>query len=71
LRLTVRGFIVSDEDFGPKYKEEFTRNVSKWLNEGSVRAKLHETVGIENAAEGFVGLLQGENFGKAILKIKV
>jgi NADPH-dependent curcumin reductase CurA len=27
------------------------------------------TEGIENAAEGLVGMLEGKNFGKAVLKI--
>jgi NADPH-dependent curcumin reductase CurA len=27
------------------------------------------TDGIDNAPEGFVGMLQGKNFGKAVLKI--
>jgi NADPH-dependent curcumin reductase CurA len=26
--------------------------------------------GIDNAAEGLVGIFQGKNFGKAVLKIK-
>jgi NADPH-dependent curcumin reductase CurA len=27
------------------------------------------TEGIENAAEGFVGMLEGKNFGKAVVRI--
>lgn len=68
-RLTMQGFIVSDKDFwayAPKHQE----TVQKWLAEGSYVAKLHVTEGIDNAAEGLVGILQGDNFGKAILKIK-
>jgi NADPH-dependent curcumin reductase CurA len=29
-----------------------------------------ETVGMEKAPQAFVGMLNGENFGKAVLKIK-
>ncbi|KAI9743881.1 MAG: hypothetical protein M1818_002615 [Claussenomyces sp. TS43310] len=68
-RLTIRGFIVGDKDMGHVYGEEHIENVSKWLKEGSFVAKLSVTDGIDNAVEGFVGLLQGKNFGKAILKI--
>ncbi|KIM98029.1 hypothetical protein OIDMADRAFT_203435 [Oidiodendron maius Zn] len=68
-RLTMRGFIVSDANMGPVYIKERDENVSKWLHEGSFKAKFHITNGIENAPEGFVGMLEGKNFGKAVLKI--
>ena len=69
-RLTIRGFIVSDPDMGALWKDEHRKNVSKWLKEGSMKALMSETVGMENAATGLVGIFHGENFGKAILKIK-
>ena len=68
--MTIRGFIVSDKDFGPKYAKDHQEKMQTWLADGSFPAKLHETVGIENAAEGLIGMLQGKNFGKAVLKIK-
>jgi NADPH-dependent curcumin reductase CurA len=68
-RLTMRGFIVSDQNMGPLYAKERDENVSKWLHEGSLKAKMSVTDGIDNAPEGFVGMLQGKNFGKAVLKI--
>lgn len=54
---------------GPKYYVAHQENLQKWLHEGTFKAKLHVTDGLDNAAEGFVGLLQGKNFGKAIVKI--
>ncbi|KAK3322640.1 hypothetical protein B0H66DRAFT_473234 [Apodospora peruviana] len=69
-RLTIRGFIVSDPGFGDKYAKEHQERLQKWLGEGSVKAKLYETVGIDKAAEGLLGMLEGKNFGKAVLKIK-
>jgi NADPH-dependent curcumin reductase CurA len=68
-RITFRGFIVSDKDMGPVYAKEHNENVSKWLKEGSFKAQMSVTEGIENGAEGFVGMLAGKNFGKAVLKI--
>ncbi|CZT10771.1 hypothetical protein WAI453_011137 [Rhynchosporium graminicola] len=68
-RLTLRGFIVGDKDMGPKYFEERNKNVEKWLHEGTFKAKTSVTDGIDNAAEGLIGMLQGKNFGKAVLKI--
>jgi NADPH-dependent curcumin reductase CurA len=70
-RLTVRGFIVSDPDMGPKWSAEHQKNLTQWLRDGKFKALTSETVGIENGPEGFVGMLKGENFGKAVLKIKV
>lgn len=68
-RLTMRGFIVTDKNMGPLYAEEHARNVSKYIKDGSFKVKLSITDGIDHAAEGFVGMLQGKNFGKALLKI--
>lgn len=67
-RLTMRGFIVGDDGFGPAYSAEHQKNVQKWIKEGSFKALTHETVGIDNAAEGLVGIFHGKNKGKAILK---
>ncbi|KAI1334509.1 hypothetical protein F5Y15DRAFT_429340 [Xylariaceae sp. FL0016] len=69
-RITIRGFVVSDEDFGRKYSKEHQTNVQKWIAEGSFTAKLHVTHGLEHAAEGFAEIFRGKNFGKAVLKIK-
>jgi NADPH-dependent curcumin reductase CurA len=68
-RLTMRGFIVGDKNMGPAYMEERNKNVAKWLSEGSFKVKTDVTEGMDNAAEGFIGMLQGKNFGKAVLKI--
>jgi NADPH-dependent curcumin reductase CurA len=68
-RLTIRGFIVGDENMGPKYRKARDENIAKWLHEGTFKAKMSVTDGIDNAPEGFVGMLQGKNFGKAVLKI--
>jgi len=68
-RLTIRGFIVFDPEFGPKYHDEHQKNMQKWIKNGEIVIKMSVTEGIDHAAEGLVGMLQGKNFGKAILKI--
>jgi len=68
-RLTMRGFIQGDKNMGPLYREERDKNIAKWLHEGTFKAKMSVTDGIDNAAEGLIGMLQGKNFGKAVLKI--
>lgn len=52
-----------------KYYEDHIKTLSPWIVDGSVTAKLYITEGIDNAPEGFVGMLAGRNFGKALLQI--
>ena len=66
LRLTVRGFIVSDHfDMMP----DFIRDMAAWAKAGKM--KWHETIldGIEKAPEAFIGLFKGENFGKMLVRL--
>ena len=68
-QLTMRGFLVNeDPSIGPKHKKDHVENVSKWLKDGSMTAKIHEW-DISEGDKGFVGMLRGENFGKAMLKV--
>ncbi|KAI5919396.1 hypothetical protein F4810DRAFT_714478 [Camillea tinctor] len=70
-RLTMRGFILDDPDFGPAYAAEHQRNVQQWIADGSLKGKLHVTTGgIDRAAEAFVDIFKGRNFGKAVLEVK-
>ncbi|WPH03191.1 Hypothetical protein R9X50_00606700 [Acrodontium crateriforme] len=68
-RLTIRGFIVGDPDMGPVYFKEHQENLQKWIADGSFKAQLSITKGIDNAAEGLLSLFSGKNFGKAILEV--
>ena len=68
-RITFRGFVVGDKDMGPVYFQEFSENVAKWLHEGTFKAKMSVTEGVENAAEGFVGMLQVSLFPLFLLFI--
>ncbi|OAL47327.1 NAD(P)-binding protein [Pyrenochaeta sp. DS3sAY3a] len=68
-RITIRGFIVSDENMGPRHAKEHQEKLQKWLAEGSFKARISVTEGIDGAAEGFLGMLEGRNFGKAVLRI--
>jgi NADPH-dependent curcumin reductase CurA len=67
-RITMRGFIVGDADMGPIYTKEHQERVQKWIKDGSFKVLIHETEGIDNAAEGLVGIFYGKNKGKAVLK---
>jgi NADPH-dependent curcumin reductase CurA len=65
-RLAVTGFIVSDHmDLWPQALEELGRHV---IN-GAVKYRESVAMGIENAPKAFIGLLNGENFGKQLVKL--
>jgi NADPH-dependent curcumin reductase CurA len=57
-RLTMRGFLVGDPDMGPVHNKARNENIAKWLKDGSFVSKSSVTDGIDNAADGFVGMLQ-------------
>ena len=54
---------------GPVYHEEHQKNVQKWIHDGSFKTSQSITYGIENAGEGLIGMLEGKNFGKAVLEV--
>ncbi|KAK1594660.1 zinc-binding dehydrogenase [Colletotrichum navitas] len=70
MNITMEGFIVFTPKFGPAHFDEHQENMQKWLSDGSVKAKLAVTEDIDNAPDGFIGMFNGKNFGKSILKIK-
>jgi NADPH-dependent curcumin reductase CurA len=65
-RLTFRGFIVSD--FASQFPN-FQTDVSGWLREGRIKYREDITDGLENASRELIGLLQGENFGKKLIRV--
>jgi NADPH-dependent curcumin reductase CurA len=65
-RLTIRGFIVSDH---ASRSGEFLTDVSGWLREGRIKYREDIVDGLERAPEAFIGLLQGRNFGKLIVRV--
>jgi NADPH-dependent curcumin reductase len=65
-RLTVRGFIITDHSAG---SGDFLRDVSAWLREGRIKYREDIVDGLEHAAEAFIGLLHGRNFGKLIVRV--
>lgn len=69
-RLTMRGFAVFDPETGPKYAKDHQENVAKWISDGTFKAQQSVTHGIDNSIKGLLGMLKGENFGKAVLTIE-
>jgi hypothetical protein len=66
MRLTVRGFIVSDHlDIWPQALAELGRGVA----EGKIRYRETVAEGLAAAPEAFIGMLKGRNFGKQLVKL--
>ena len=65
-RLTFRGFIVWDFD---SQEEEALTQLSNWIKEGKIRYREDIVDGLENAPEAFMGLLEGKNFGKLVVRV--
>jgi NADPH-dependent curcumin reductase CurA len=65
-RLKIQGFIISEH---PAIWPEALAELGTLVGDG--RMKYRETVsqGIETAPEAFIGLLQGRNFGKQLVKL--
>jgi len=66
-RMTVQGFIIFD-DYGDRYPE-FAEQMASWVAGGKVNYLEQVIDGLENAPEGLRGLLEGENFGKLVVRV--
>ena len=66
-RITMRGFIIF-EDFGSFYPE-FTAEMSAWLKAGKVHYREEIIDGLEQAPATFIGMLNGRNFGKCVIRV--
>ena len=69
-RIRFEGFIVADDMFAGPWKEEHLRRTTEMLREGSLKVFTTKIVGVERAAEGFVGMLNGKGLGKVVLKFR-
>ena len=65
-RIKMQGFIIFD-DYAHRYNE-FATQMAEWLAQGKIQYKEQVVEGFENAPQAFMGLLQGENFGKLVIK---
>ncbi len=65
--LTLRGFI--NTEFVAGHYADFLKLVSAGLKDGGIRHREDITDGFGNAPAAFMGLLQGKNFGKALVRV--
>jgi len=66
-RIKMQGFIIFD-DYGHRYGEFFDQ-MSAWLKEGKITFREDIVDGLENAPQAFIGLLEGKNFGKLVVRV--
>ena len=65
-RIEIRGFTVAD--FADRRKD-FVRDMSRWLSEGRVRYRETVLEGIEAAPRALIGLFEGLNTGKMLVRL--
>lgn len=65
--LTVRGFIVSD--YMASLEAEFLDRATPWVLDGRLRCREDVVDGLENAPAAFIGMLDGQNFGKLLVRV--
>ena len=66
-RIKMQGFIIFD-DYGDRYGEFFAAMFG-WLTAGKVKFREDIVDGLENAPQAFIGLLEGRNFGKLLVRV--
>ena len=66
-RIKMQGFIIFD-DYADRYGE-FANQMSAWLKDGKIKFREDLVDGLENAPQAFIGLLEGKNFGKLVIRV--
>jgi NADPH-dependent curcumin reductase CurA len=65
-RARMEGFLVTD--YAHRFDEAAAR-LARWVAEGKITWREDVTEGLENAPAAFIGMLRGENRGKALVKV--
>ncbi|WP_410016010.1 NADP-dependent oxidoreductase [Sodalis sp. RH24] len=66
-RIRMQGYIIT-LDYGHRY-DEFIQAMGPWVSEGKVRMREDIVDGLEQAPQAFIGLLEGKNFGKLVVRV--
>lgn len=65
-RLKIQGFIIFDYE---KRFGEFFPQMSDWVADGQIKYREEIVDGLEKAPEAFIGMLEGKNFGKLVIRV--
>jgi NADPH-dependent curcumin reductase len=66
-RIRMQGFVILDH-YTTRF-DDFRRDMDEWIATGHVKVREHIVHGLENAPTAFIGLLEGRNFGKLIVRV--
>ncbi len=66
-RIRMQGFIIF-QDYGHRL-EEFLQIMPEWLRAGRIKVREDVVEGLEKAPLAFLGLLEGRNFGKLVVRM--
>ena len=66
-RIRMQGFIIF-QDYGHRL-EEFLQIMPEWLRTGRIKVREDVVEGLEKAPLAFLGLLEGRNFGKLVVRM--
>jgi len=66
-RIRVEGMIILDH-YGDRF-EAFSRDMREWVASGKIKFREDVVEGLENAPQALIGLLDGRNFGKVLVRV--
>ncbi len=66
-RIRMQGFIIG-QDYGHRV-QEFQAEMGRWVQEGKIHYREQVIDGLENAPQALIGLLEGKNFGKVVIRV--
>jgi NADPH-dependent curcumin reductase CurA len=66
-RIRMQGFIILDH-YAERF-DAFRRDMGGWLDAGRVKLREDRIEGLENAPAALIGLLEGRNFGKLVVRV--
>jgi NADPH-dependent curcumin reductase CurA len=67
-RLRIQGFL--NFDYADKLYGEFQREVSQGIADGLIKYREEVVDGLENAPKALLGMLEGKNFGKLLIRVR-
>jgi NADPH-dependent curcumin reductase CurA len=66
-RIRMQGFIILDH-YATRF-DAFRHDMATWIAAGSVKVREHIVDGLENAPAAFIGMQEGKNFGKLVVRV--
>ena len=66
-RIRMKGFIIA-QDYGHSI-DELQQELGRWVQEGKIHYREQVTEGLDAAPDALIGLLEGKNFGKVVIRV--